>query len=200
MVSSQRLGVLLLLLAVTVFSGAPVVAQESSLVEDMNPLLGPKFARWMVGATGQITSKKEREEFLSLRSDDAAEKFIETFWSKPEHQLIQQVFEERAAEADRTFTEAGVAGRRTDRGMIFILFGEPKEVEVEELRNVDDPDVLLWTYDRKATGAGLHGEKPAKSYRFVKVGDLTRMFRKGDRLDPVQQRRRDPLRRPLRPF
>lgn len=178
----------------------PAVAQDPSLVEDMNPLLGPKYAQWMVGAVGQIASKAEREEFLYLRSDAEAERFIEAFWASPEHQLIKQLFDQRATEADRIFGEAGIAGRKTDRGTIFILFGPPTTEEIEELRNVDDPDVLLWTYERKAVGKGLNGERPAKMYRFVKVGDLTRMFKKGDRLDPVEQRRRDPLRRPLRPY
>ena len=178
----------------------PSAAQDPSLVEDMNPLLGPKYAQWMVGAVGQIASKSEREEFLYLRSDAEAQRFIDAFWQTPEHELIRQLFDRRAEEADRLFSEAGIAGRKTDRGTILILFGPPTKEEIEELRNVDDPDVLLWSYDRKAVGKGLNGEKPAKMYRFVKVGDFTRMFKKGDRLDPVEQRRRDPLRRPLRPY
>lgn len=175
-------------------------AQDPSLVEDMNPLLGPEYAQWMVGAIGELASKGERDEFQGLRSDAQAKQFIEAFWRKPQHALVKKIFDERAAEADRVFTEGGIAGRKTDRGTILILFGAPSEEEFEELRNVDDPDVLLWTYDRKSVGKGLNGEKPAKTYRFVKVGDLTRMFKRGDRLDPAEQRRRDPLRRPLRPF
>lgn len=183
-----------------VLLASSVQAQESSQVDDMNPLLGPRYAQWMVGAVGQIASKQERDEFLFLRTDAEAQQFIQRFWANPEHQLIQGIFDERAAEADRVFTEAGVAGRRTDRGKIFILYGPPTKEEMEELRNVDDPDVLMWTYDRKATGEGLDGKKPAKTYRFVKYGDLTRMFRKGDRLDPIERRRRDPLRRSIRPY
>lgn len=176
--------------------GAPSAAQSQSLVEDMNPLLGPEYAQWLVGAMGEIVSKSERAEFLSLTSDEDAAEFIQRFWAQPEHDLVRDIYEARGAEADREFTESMIAGRRTDRGTIFVLYGAPKEVEYEEFRNVEDPDVLIWRYDRKESGKGLSGKKPAKLYRFVKVGDLTRLFQKGGRLDPEEQRRRNPLRRP----
>jgi len=167
------------------------------LADNLNPLLGPRYSRWLEGAIGRIASKSEREEYLRLDNDQAAEDFIGDFWSKPEHELIREIYQKRAKEADRNFTEAQVDGRRTDRGMVFILYGQPKEVEFEEFRDVDEPPVLLWRYDRRRSGIGLDGERPAKTFRFVKAGDLTRLFRKGDPLDPTEQRRRELLRRPM---
>ena len=188
---SSILGVLVVL-----FYSVPSVGQSQSLVEDMNPLLGPEYAQWLVGAMGRIASKSERDEFHSLSSDKSAAEFIQRFWAQPEHDLMRDIYEARGAEADRAFTESMIAGRRTDRGTIYILYGPPKEVEYEEFRNVEDPDVLIWRYDRKQSGKGLDGKKPGKLYRFVKVGDVTRLFQKGGRLDPEEQRRRNPLRRP----
>ena len=53
------------------------------------------------------------------------------------------LYQKRAAEADKKFSEAAVAGRRTDRGTIHVLYGEPESVDYEEFRDVSGPDVEL---------------------------------------------------------
>ncbi len=197
--SLNRPSLAVLLVAMVSLSGllqAPAQGQNLEFLDDLNPLLGPEFAQWMVGPLGQISSSEERESYLSLSSDDEAREFIENFWRQPEHQLIAGLYRERSEEADRRFTESQVAGRRTDRGTIFILYGEPNEVTFEEFRDIEDPPVELWRYSPKEAGPGLDGRKPAKTYRFVRIGDLTRSFVKGGPGDPEEQRRRDPRLRP----
>ena len=177
----------------------PVVGQpippDPSMIEDLNPLLGPEYAQWLVGPIAEIVSKDERARYLELRDDAAAQRFIDTFWQ--DHQDIAGIFEQRAEQADEEFGEGHIAGRRTDRGKLFILYGEPAEVGFEEHRNIDDGDVLFWRYDRKEAGIGLDGEKPAKLYRFTRIGDQMRMFKRGGPLDPAERRRRDPRNRPF---
>lgn len=189
-----------LVLGLLLFS--PSLAAAPSSEDDAlaltNPLLGPEYAQWLVGAIGAIATEAERAEYLALRSDAEAEAFIEEFWTRPDRAEIRAVYVERAEEADRRFTEAAYPGRRTDRGCLFILYGEPEETEYEQFRNVDDPPVELWRYPKK-TGPGLDGERPRRVYRFVKTGDLTREFRKGGPNDPARIRERlPPGTRPVR--
>ena len=98
------------------------------------------------------------------------------------------LYETRAAEADKKFSEAAVAGRRTDRGTIHILYGEPESVEYEEFRDVSGPDIELWRYSKKAE-AGLDGRRPEREFRFAKLDDLTRFYSAREMND--QRRRHD---------
>lgn len=175
-------------------AGQPI-PPDPSLVEDLNPLLGPGYAQWLVGPLAEIVDEEERERFLGLTSDEEAQRFIEEFWQA--HQDIAGIFERRALEADERFEEGHIAGRRTDRGKLFILYGEPAEIGFEEHRNIDDGDVLIWRYERKQAGVGLDGKKPAKLYRFTRIGDQMRAFKRGGPLDPAERRRRDPRNRPF---
>ncbi len=157
----------------------------------INPFLGPSHAGWLVGPVAQLADEEERTLFLLLESDEAAEGFVEDFWQRRDAGL-KRVFEQRAAEADKRYSESGLLGRRTDRGMVYVLFGDPEKTEWEEHRDIDDPDVLLWTYAR-GTDPGLNGRKPSRRYRFARDGDVMRLFSN----DPgdVDNRRRRMLRR-----
>lgn len=176
-----------LVLVMAVASAAS--AQDERRLELTNPFLGPRYAQWLVGAVGDIATEEERSEYLGLESDEDARAFIDEFWQG--RGTLQQVYEQRAEEADKRFTEGTVPGRRTDRGAIFILFGEPEESEYEEHRNIDDPPVELWRYPKKAE-PGLGGEKPNRTYRFIRWGEVTVRFERGDPNDPNVRRRRRP--------
>ena len=126
----------------------------------INPFLGPAYTRWLVGPVGQLADEEERTLFLLLESNEEAAAFVEEFWSRRDGKLKRQ-FEVRATEADKRYSESGLLGRRTDRGMVHVLFGEPEKTEWEEHRNIDDPDIELWTY-AKGTARGLNGKKPSR--------------------------------------
>jgi GWxTD domain-containing protein len=130
-----------------------------------------------------------------LESEEQAKDYIDRFWSGRETE--RQVFEQRATVADKRFTEGTVPGRRTDRGAVFILYGDPEESSYEEHRNIDDPPVELWRYPKDAN-PGLDGKKPLRSYRFIRWNEVTVRFQKGDPNDPDVRRRRRP--NPLGPF
>lgn len=182
-------------LAFALALAAGASAQDDRVLDRTNPFLGPRYAQWLVGAAGDIASEAERQEYLRLESDEAAAAFIERFWSS--QGTVKQVFDQRAAEADKRYTEGTVPGRRTDRGAIYILYGDPEESEYEEHRNIDDPPVEAWRYPKKAE-PGLDGERPLRTYRFIRWGEVTVRFQKGDPNDPDVRRRRRPD--PLRPF
>lgn len=167
----------------------------------INPFLGPAYASWLVGPVGQLADEEERTLFLLLESDDEAAAFVEDFWQGRDAGLRRR-FDVRAAEADKRYSESGRLGRRTDQGMVYVLFGDPEKTEWEEHRDVDEPDVLLWTYAKNAA-RGLNDRKPARRYRFAREGDVMRLFT-NDPNDPQNRRRRmlrrirEPPRRPWR--
>ena len=148
-----------------------------------NPLLAPELARFLVGPVSWIAGKEESDKFLFLNDDASAREFIEAFWTK--HADIKATFEKRKAEADKSFREGATLGHRTDRGIVYVVFGPPKEEEYEKQRNSWDPDILVWRYPRDAE-PGLNGKKPARIYRFSKEGDKTTFYER----DPKAEARR----------
>ncbi|MFQ5792812.1 MAG: GWxTD domain-containing protein, partial [Acidobacteriota bacterium] len=83
-----------------------------------------------------IITQGERERFLALQSDEARDRFIANFWDLRDpirETLVNEYREEhrwRIAEANRRFgRETSRDGWRTDRGRIFILLGEPNDIQ-----------------------------------------------------------------------
>ncbi len=170
----------------------------------VNIYLSPTYSQWLVGATGELASDAEVEEFLALRDDDRAERFVEAFWDarrdlevdggeessmRAAMGLVQNPFralyETRAEEADKLFSESGYLGRRTARGTIFVLFGEPEETDYEVNPDPEGQPIVVWTYEKKRRG--LDGRKAERIYRFIRQGDLTVPYVPG-RVRPVRSR------------
>ena len=166
--------------------------------ELFNPLLGPDYAHWLVGAIVEIASEQEVESYLLIGSDEEAAAFIERFWEKRNAgtkvftKTPQQIFEERSVEADKRYSEGTFPGRRTDRGRILILYGEPDSIEFESPRKVDDPPLEVWNY--KTREKGLDDDKPKKRYRFVDLGRTTVLYT-GQNLPPDYRKRLERRRR-----
>lgn len=149
----------------------------------VNFQLGPEHSHWLVGPVARMATVAEVEEYLGLTGDFAALDFIQTFWRRrdpdPEEpgNPVRRAFERRAREADRLYSEAGVLGRRTPRGTVYVLYGEPESVEFEVAPD-GPPPIEVWRYPEDAS-PGLDGERPARFYRFRKQGDLTRRYQPG---------------------
>ncbi len=150
--------------------------------EDLtNPLLGPEYAAWLLGAVSQMSSEPEIDEFLALKSDEAAGAFVERFWQKrdltPEREgnLAREVFDFRSEEADRLYSESAILGRHTARGSVFVLFGAPAKIEFDITSIRGNQALEVWRYDEKAP-FGLNGKKPPGIFRFIKHGGLTVPF------------------------
>lgn len=149
-----------------------------------NPALSPSLSQWLVGAIGRMASEEEIRSYLALADDEEARRFIAEFWERRDPDpgspgnRIREVFERRAETADRRFSEAGYLGRRTDRGTIFVLYGEPEETDFETSPRRGGEPIVVWIYGRNPD-EGLDGREPQRWYRFVKQGDLTVFY--GDR-------------------
>lgn len=101
---------------------------------DLYRELGSMYKKWLDEEVQYIISDEERTAFLRLSTNEEREQFIESFWNvrDPTPDTIEnEVREEhyrRIAYANERFA-SGVAGWRTDRGRIYIIWGPPDEVE-----------------------------------------------------------------------
>ena len=78
-------------------------------------------------------------------------------------------------------------GRRTDRGVTFVLFGEPALIEFYGGTNPREPDLEVWNYGRDAE-PGLSGEKPDRRYFFAEQdGEIVRYQPRPSRLRSMRQ-------------
>ncbi|MEM8962805.1 MAG: GWxTD domain-containing protein [Acidobacteriota bacterium] len=188
LLSSRLLSPSRLFLVVFVLMASTSSALELRDPDELfNPFLGIDYSHWLVGPISEMATDDEVEAFLLVTSDDGARQFIDAFWTKRAEGYgffdtkPRDIFAERSAEADKRYSEAAYAGSRTDRGMVFILYGEPTEIEYEtdkDRRN--DKPVEVWKYD-KDSAEGLNEEKPKKLYRFIKTGDLTELYERAPR-------------------
>jgi GWxTD domain-containing protein len=159
-------------------------------VDLTNPFLGPEYTGWLVGPVARLATQQEVDAFLAVQSDDQAQALVEAFWAKRDPNgdkpgnPIREAFEDRAAYADKAFSESGIQGRRTDRGAIFILYGTPSKMDHEVPPVAGSSPLEVWIYEATAP-AGLDGRRPAGSYRFIRRGDMTVLYVPGQqRPDP----------------
>lgn len=166
----------LLVVALVLVTGLVEAKKPKDPDELFNPMLGIEHAHWLVGPIVEMATEEEVETYLFLTSDEKAAEFVERFWAErnegtPVFQKTpRQLFEERAEEADKKYSEGAYPGRRTDRGSILILYGEPESIEFESPQRLGDPPLEVWTYP-KGSEKGLDGKKPKRQYRFVRIDD-----------------------------
>lgn len=149
--------------------------------ELFNPLLGFEYAYWLVGPSYEMATDAEVEDYMLLADDEEAAAFIAAFWeernagTKIFQDTPQDLFEQRAAEADKRYTEEVYPGRRTARGTVYILYGEPEKVSFETQEQAGQPPLEVWSYP-KDVEKGLDGEKPKKRYRFIEIDGITERY------------------------
>ncbi len=91
-------------------------------------------SNWLNQDVGYIISDEERAAFKQLSNDEERDQFIEAFWQRrdPTPDTEENEFKEehyrRMAYANDHFP-AGIAGWRTDRGRMYIMYGPPDEIE-----------------------------------------------------------------------
>lgn len=92
------------------------------------------YKKWVEEDVLYIITEDEKATFKALRNDEERENFIEQFWFRrnPTQRMGDNPFREehyrRIAYANQHFS-SGIDGWRTDRGRIYIMYGEPDEKE-----------------------------------------------------------------------
>jgi GWxTD domain-containing protein len=137
---------LLLILLVSAFS-APSGAEDERLEK-----LTPEHRKWLEEEVVYIILEREREVFLTLETMEERNSFIEAFWRKrdpnpvtPENEFREEHY--RRLEYANKFLgrESFVPGWKTDRGEMYIILGEPAEIQNFEGYN-DIRETQMWFY------------------------------------------------------
>ncbi len=124
--------------------------------------LAPKHKAWIEDDVHTLVTPLEREAFLKLGSDGSRDRFIEEFWLQrdptpgtPRNEIRSEHFR-RMEFADRVFGGwRGKGGRASERGLVYVLLGSPREVQ-----KIEEPELAsieVWTYQNNPAlgGAGL---------------------------------------------
>ncbi|HLH07981.1 MAG TPA: GWxTD domain-containing protein [Terriglobales bacterium] len=96
--------------------------------------LATPYKKWLNEDVAYIITDAERKAFLGLQTNEERENFIEEFWQRrnPDPDSTDNPVREehyrRIAYANEHFA-SGVAGWRTDRGRIYIMYGKPDDLE-----------------------------------------------------------------------
>ena len=114
--------------------GPPQRTDKEAKASDRKLLkeLDTPFRRWLEEDVVYIITPEERKAFLRLSTNEEREQFIESFWQKrnpnpesPDNEFKEEHYR-RIAYANARFA-SGLAGWRTDRGRIYIMWGPPDE-------------------------------------------------------------------------
>lgn len=89
---------------------------------------------WGNSAIRFLMMKHEQTDWAAVRNDDDVKAFMDLFWARrdptpdtPVNELQQQI-ETRIAEADKRYRFGKTPGSQTDRGLVYVLLGEPNEI------------------------------------------------------------------------
>lgn len=98
--------------------------------------LAPRFQKWLKEEVVYIITNRERDVFLELNTDRERDLFIEAFWKQrdptpgtPENEFKTEHYR-RVNYANHFFgRRAPREGWRTDRGRVYIILGEPNDIQ-----------------------------------------------------------------------
>jgi GWxTD domain-containing protein len=132
------------LLLFALFCAEPFLAQEKSSHACLEQPNGakeairrlPESARyWLAEDAIYIITPEERCAFLHLNTDEEREQFIEQFWYRRSVDPIsldydfKTEFYRRIVFANEKYGSKLLAGRNTDRGRLYVIFGPPESVD-----------------------------------------------------------------------
>jgi GWxTD domain-containing protein len=114
------------------------------------------YVKWLEEDVAYIITPEEKRAFQMLKSDEQREVFVEAFWRRrdpnPDTETNEYRDEHygRVAHANEHFASAATAGWKTDRGRIYVMYGQPHSVSKTS-------DGELWVY-RVLPGVGTNIE------------------------------------------
>jgi GWxTD domain-containing protein len=107
------------------------IARKQKALE--KELMGP-WKKWLNEDVIYIITDEERQAFKRLKTDEERQQFVESFWQRrdPTPDTEENEYKEehyrRIAYANDHYA-SGIPGWKTDRGMIYIKYGPPDEIE-----------------------------------------------------------------------
>src|SRR5258708_12618697 len=122
----SRRAIMLLTAMVFAFSGIAFGQKKQKLEKN--------FREWLERDVAFIITKDERDAFLKLTTDEAREKFIETFWEirnpspgSPTNTYKDEIYQRIAFAAARFGIGSGGEACRTDPGLPSIPLAPPQQ-------------------------------------------------------------------------
>ena len=96
-------------------------------------LMGP-WKKWMNQDVLYIITDEERASFKRLKTDEERQQFVEAFWQRrdPTPDTEENEYKEehyRRIAYSNDHYASGIPGWKTDRGMIYIKYGPPDEID-----------------------------------------------------------------------
>jgi len=144
----SRLGVLGLAMALAL-GLAPTVGAAN----DKDNKLPAHYKEWLTRDAAYIITRGEKSDFLKLRTDEEREKFIEYFWtirnpdpSSPTNTYKEEHYKRLAYADDHFGIGKRVPGWATERGRIYIVLGEPKQMQTYQGLDRIRP-MQIWFYE-----------------------------------------------------
>jgi GWxTD domain-containing protein len=111
------------------------------------------YQKWLDEDVVWIISQDERAKFMKLENDDERNEFIKQFWDRRDQEIpngprdaFRKEYYRRIAYANLHMA-AGVAGWKTDRGRIYILYGPPDSVDSHPSSVGDVKPWEVWHYN-----------------------------------------------------
>ncbi|MBS3819834.1 GWxTD domain-containing protein [bacterium] len=125
-----------------------LISQEKLSPED----LPPKYRKWLQEEVVHIITPTEKDVFLQLKNDRERDLFIKAFWEQrdpkpgtPENEFKEEHYR-RINYANKRFGRGTpTPGWRTERGRIYIILGEPQEIQRYESLSQVYP-TIVWFY------------------------------------------------------
>ena len=125
--------------------------------------LDANYRTWLSEDVVYIISPDERNAFLQLATNEEREQFIEQFWLRrssnpdlPDNDFKEEHYR-RIAYANEHYA-SGIPGWKTDRGRMYIIWGQPDEIESHPTGG---------TYDRPIDeGGGTTSTYPWETWRW----------------------------------
>ncbi len=134
-----------------------------------NPRPVPKIADFYIGFTKEqltdefneakyIASKQEVNIFENLEDLQAMQQFLTQFWARKSKAnglpfgSFRRKYLQRVEIANNKFHSMGRKGWRTDRGRVFIIYGQPDEYE-RHPNSIDQIPYIIWYYHNLEGGA-----------------------------------------------
>jgi GWxTD domain-containing protein len=125
--------------------------------------LSGTYKKWLNEDVAYIITPEEKSAFKQLSNDEERDQFIEQFWLRrdptpdtPENEFKEEHYR-RIAYANEHFG-AGIAGWRTDRGRIYIIWGPADQIEAHPSGG---------TYERGIEeGGGTTSTYPFETWRY----------------------------------
>jgi len=162
----KKFSVLFLFFLVVFFLCGEVAAKKTDLPE--------RYKIWLEEEVVYIMTPVEKEVFLKLKTDRERDLFIEAFWKHrdptpetPENEFKKEHYS-RIRYVNHFFgRQAPGPGWRTDRGRMYIILGEPNDIQRFEGKTQVYP-TEIWFYQGK-TNLGL---PPGFNIVFFKEGGI----------------------------